>query len=426
MKRYPKYKDSGAPWLGQVPAHWEVGKLSRFALESGVKNERMVERNLLSLSYGHIVRKDIEANEGLLPASFEGYQIVERGDTVLRLTDLQNDQRSLRAGYVNERGIITSAYSNVRPSGVTGRWLFNALRASDLLKVFYSMGGGVRQSLDYDAIKRVLIPVPPEEEQFAIDSYLVAEEQRINAAITSQEQMIELLKERRSAIITQAVTKGLDPKAKMKDSGVPWLGQVPAHWEIVPAYVLAPATRRSISVESLKGRKVAHFSIPNVQEFGTAVIEEGDTIDSGKMLIEGLSVLVSRLNPRKRTVAIADVFSAADVTVCSGEFVMFRPQTQLVSKLLSYFFISNPVAAFIESLVASTTKSHGRADPHIIKRMQVSVPPRNELVQIVAFVDRHVSEIDSVISSQLRMIELLKERRSAVITQAVTGQVDVR
>ncbi len=203
-------KDSGLPWLGQAPAHWEMKKLIHVAHEAGVKNTGMVEDNLLSLSYGRIIRKDIDTNEGLLPASFEGYQIVEEGDTVLRLTDLQNDQRSLRAGFVNERGIITSAYCVVRPTGISNRWLFNALRAADLLKVYYSMGGGVRQSLDFESIKRILIPVPPRAEQLAIDAYLVAEEERIRSAISSQERMIELLKERRSAIITQAVTGQID------------------------------------------------------------------------------------------------------------------------------------------------------------------------------------------------------------------------
>ena len=205
-----KMKDSGVPWLGQVPAHWEMKKLIHVAHGAGVKNTGMVEDNLLSLSYGRIIRKDIDKNEGLLPASFEGYQIVEEGDTVLRLTDLQNDQRSLRAGFVNERGIITSAYCAVRPTGISNRWLFNALRAADLLKVYYSMGGGVRQSLDFESIKRILIPVPPRAEQLAIDAYLVAEEERIRSAISSQERMIELLKERRSAIITQAVTGQID------------------------------------------------------------------------------------------------------------------------------------------------------------------------------------------------------------------------
>lgn len=211
---------------------------------------------------------------------------------------------------------------------------------------------------------------------------------------------------------------------KYKDSGVPWLGQIPEHWEVTPAYVLASTSRRSVSVAQLKGKKVAHFSIPNVQEFGRAVVEDGDTIDSSKMLVEGRSVLVSRLNPRKRTVAIADKVNDADLTVCSGEFVMFRAETVELGELLRAFFVSNPVASFIESLVISATKSHGRADPHVIRRMQVAVPPSSELGELVKWLSRQVETLDLAISSQERMIELLKERRSTIITQAVTKGLD--
>ncbi|MBC8207862.1 MAG: hypothetical protein H8E79_01675 [Desulfobulbaceae bacterium] len=109
--RYQAYKDSGIEWLGEVPEHWTFGLLSSMFLDNKVKNKGMIENNLLSLSYGKIIEKDIETTFGLLPDSFEGYQIVEPGHVVLRLTDLQNDKKSLRTGYVAQRGIITSAYN---------------------------------------------------------------------------------------------------------------------------------------------------------------------------------------------------------------------------------------------------------------------------------------------------------------------------
>lgn len=433
MKRYPKYKDSGVPWLGQVPAHWEIGKLSRFASEAGVKNEGMVERNLLSLSYGHIVRKDIEANEGLLPASFEGYQIVERGDTVLRLTDLQNDQRSLRAGYVNERGIITSAYSNVRPSGVTGRWLFNALRASDLLKVFYSMGGGVRQSLDYDAIKRVLIPVPPEKEQFAIDSYLIAEEQRINAAISSQERMIELLKERRSAIITQAVTKGLDPKAKMKDSGVPWLGQVPAHWEVRPLKSLAVRPGELfvdgdwIESKNISDSGIRYLTSGNVGEGFYKEQGEGFITDETFRILKCEEVfpgdiLISRLNlPIGRACIVPNLGSR--IVTCVDN-VILRTKGGVSPQFLVFLLTSK--LHFDNMAMLGRGSTMLRISRTTLGNTRFSLPPFDEQVSIARQLATIVGNLDEIISSQERMIELLKERRSAIITQAVTGQIDVR
>ena len=421
MKRYPQYKDSGALWLGQVPAHWPLVRYKY------VFNERVPRKDSAlpagAISYGKVVLKDDDAMHVATKAS---YQEVLKGDFLVNPINLNYDLKSLRTALSEIDVCVSPAYIVLRPSiEADSSYLKHQLNVFDVSHM-KTLGAGVRQTISFKDIGNCWTVMPPREEQEAISFYLDEEVGRIDAAISSQERMIELLKERRSVIITQAVTKGLDPKAKMKDSGVPWLGQVPAHWAIVPAYVLAPATRRSISVEALRKKRVAHFSIPNVQDYGTAVIEDGDTIDSGKMVVEGLSVLVSRLNPRKRTVAIADVFSDADVTVCSGEFVMFRPKSQCVSRLLSLFFVSNPVAAFIESLVASTTKSHGRADPHVIKRMQVAVPPPDELEQIVSSISQQIAEIDSVISRQILMINLLKERRSSIITQAVTGQIDVR
>ncbi len=209
-----------------------------------------------------------------------------------------------------------------------------------------------------------------------------------------------------------------------KDSGVPWLGKVPAHWEVTPAYILASTTKRAVSVSKLKGLKVAHYSIPNVQEFGAAQIEDGDSIDSSKVLVEGPCVLVSRLNPRKRTVISADIHPDAGLTVCSGEFIKFCSKNADTLEWLERFYISDAAASFIESLVMSATKSHGRADPHVVKRMQVGVPPPAELKRLVAALRKQVEVIDAAISSQARMIDLLKERRSAIIAQAVTKGLD--
>jgi len=409
VKSYPNYKDSGVPWLGKVPAHWEISKLSRIANETSIKNRRMVERNLLSLSYGRIIRKDIESNEGLLPASFEGYHIVERGDTVLRLTDLQNDQRSLRAGFVNERGIITSAYNSIRPTKVTARWLFNCLRTIDLLKVFYAMGGGVRQSLDYEGIKRLDILVPPESEQLAIDNYIGDQEKQINAAISSQEQLIELLKERRSAIIIQAVTKGLNPDAKMKDSGVPWLGQLPAHWEVKRARFLCKIDTGSADTEDKEDDAKIPFYVrsQNVERIsksthiGEAVLTAGDGAGVGKVYHHHRS---GQFAAHQRV------------------YVMQNFQ-KVLARYFYYSFSGMFSKVALEGGAKSTVDSLRRP---MLTNFFVALPPADEQAKIVSHLDSLVMNIDHAISSQINLIELLKERRSAIITQAVTGQIDVR
>ncbi len=204
--RYPEYKDSGVEWLGEVPAHWSVVPMLAVARERDERNEGMVEDNLLSLSYGRIIRKDKSSNDGLLPESFETYQIVYPGDIVFRLTDLQNDQRSLRTAWVGERGIITSAYVAVEPVSIDSRFFSYLLRAYDHTKVFYSMGGGLRQGMKFSDLRRMPLIVPENDEQILIAEFLDQETKRVDALIDEQEKLISLLKEKRQAVISHAVT----------------------------------------------------------------------------------------------------------------------------------------------------------------------------------------------------------------------------
>ena len=211
-------KVSGIAWMPAIPAHWDVVPM-RFALiPRKNKNEGLVEQNLLTLSYGKIKRKDIDTNEGLLPASFEGYNIIEAGDIVLRLMDLQNDKHSLRTGLVMERGIITSAYVTVTPTeGFDSTYCRYLLHAYDLMKVFYSMGEGIRQGLTYDDLGRtLLIPKPPIDEQRAIASSIVKMESSVDMAIDKQNAMIEKLEEYRKSIIYNAVTGKIDCREAVK------------------------------------------------------------------------------------------------------------------------------------------------------------------------------------------------------------------
>ena len=163
-------KNSNVEWIGEMPKGWTIQYLFQLATQVKNKNHDLKEQNLLSLSYGKIRRKNIETTDGLLPESFDGYNIIEEGDIVLRLTDLQNDHTSLRVGRSTERGIITSAYTTLHPSKETSKFLYFALHSFDIKKGFYGMGSGVRQGLNYDEVKKLLIPFPPLSEQEAIAS----------------------------------------------------------------------------------------------------------------------------------------------------------------------------------------------------------------------------------------------------------------
>ena len=200
-------KDSGVEWIGEVPSHWEQYPLFVVAKENTVKNTNMICNNLLSLSYGRIIQKDIETNFGLLPENFDGYQIVQPGYTVLRLTDLQNDKRSLRSGYVKETGIITSAYLGLIPGEqLDSKYFTYLLHAYDLLKIYYGLGSGLRQTLKFSDMKRMPIPVPPLKEQQKIVAFIDAKTEKINGLIADINEQIQKLRQYRQIVIHDAVT----------------------------------------------------------------------------------------------------------------------------------------------------------------------------------------------------------------------------
>jgi len=201
-------KNSGTDWIGQIPEHWKIYPLFYLFEQNKDKNNGMKNSNLLSLSYGSIVRKDIDTTFGLLPASFEGYQVVDNGYIILRLTDLQNDKRSLRTGLVREKGIITSAYVGLKKSlkDLNSEYLHYVLHTYDLKKVFYSMGSGLRQSLNFSDIKRVPLLFPPLEEQLEIVGYLNRQQVKIDSIMRKIDLQIEELREYRKIIIHEVVT----------------------------------------------------------------------------------------------------------------------------------------------------------------------------------------------------------------------------
>ena len=225
-------KDSRVEWIGEIPEGWGTNTAFQLFTQVKNKNEGLKEQNLLSLSYGKIKRKSIETVSGLLPESFDGYNIIEPDDIVLRLTDLQNDQKSLRVGLSPERGIVTSAYLTLRNRSTSlPKYLYYYLHAFDISKGFYGMGAGVRQGLNWDGLKWLKILTPPVSEQKKIVSLLDGECARIDAVIEQTRASIEEYKKLKQSVITQAVTKGIRPSRKMKDSGVEWIGEIPENWK---------------------------------------------------------------------------------------------------------------------------------------------------------------------------------------------------
>lgn len=200
-------KDSGIEWIGKIPASWDVHPIYSYFTERKHKNSLGREDNLLSLSYGKIIRKDINTNGGLLPESFNTYNIIEAGDIIIRPTDLQNDKRSLRTGLSHEHGIITSAYIALRSNkGVNSRYFHYLLHTYDVQKVFYNMGNGVRQGLNYSEFAKLMVFAPSPTEQQEIADYLDSQCSQVEEAIADKQKQIETLEEYKKTLIYEYVT----------------------------------------------------------------------------------------------------------------------------------------------------------------------------------------------------------------------------
>ena len=200
-------KDIGIEWIGEIPSEWKVHMLSQIFYQHKCKNKDLQENNLLSLSYGKIKRKNIDVAGGLLPESFDNYNIIDVNDIVLRLTDLQNDHKSLRVGIVKEKGIITSAYITLRSKeNIETDYFYYYLHTFDIHKGFYGMGCGVRQSLNFDELKKLKILYPSTKEQKSIVKFLDNKCAEIDNLILQKEKLITNLEEYKKSLIYEYVT----------------------------------------------------------------------------------------------------------------------------------------------------------------------------------------------------------------------------
>lgn len=427
--RYPEYTDSGVEWLGQIPAHWETAPLFAVARERKESNAGMREDNLLSLSYGEVVRKDINTNDGLLPESFETYQLIHRGDIVMRLTDLQNDKRSLRTALATERGIITSAYLALVPLNVSPAYLSYLLRAYDQQKVFYSMGGGLRQSMKFSDLKWLPIVIPEPQVQAAIATFLDHETGKIDVLTAEYERLIDLLKEKRQAVISLAVTKGLDPKVLRKDSGVEWLGEVPAHWGVTPMKYLVRLQSGGtpskacltywdgeVPWASAKDMKVDRLS-DTEDHITELAVNEG----AASLVLDGAVIVVVR------GMILARMFPVA-ITLCPMAINQDLKAVMCGQQLHPEFFAWYLRGTAEESLSRLDEAGHGtkalRMDAWV--SLDVALPPLDEQEVIAKYIDVATQRFDALMAEAEKAIDLLNERRAALISAAVTGKIDVR
>ena len=419
-------KDSGIEWIGQIPKHWEVHPVYAYFEEGKTKNYRMQEQNLLSLSYGRIIRKDINTNGGLLPASFNTYNVVEAGDIIIRPTDLQNDKRSLRTGLVKEQGIITSAYIDLRPKdNVNSKYYHYLLHSYDVIKVFYNMGNGVRQGLNFSEFAKLLLLEPTTVEQQQIADYLDTQCSEIDATAEDIQKEISLLEDYKKSVITEAVTKGLNPDVEMKDSGIEWIGDIPKDWEIIRiknigeyrnglTYKPTDITDENTGILVLRSSNIQAGKISLKDNVYVSTFVRNDLkVQKGDILI------CSRNGSRELVGKNAIIEDLQDVTF--GAFMMiFRCDSP---KYLYYILNSKVFSYYLGSFFTSTINQLTGSNFGNMKIVYVS----NKLEQnkIVSYLDSKCSEIDAIIADKKRQRGILAEYKKSLIYEYVTGKKEV-
>lgn len=425
MIPYPAYKKTNLAWLPKIPEHWKQCRLFSVASEHFISNKDIHHQNLLSLSYGKIVRKDINAAGGLLPSSFDGYQIVEAGNVVLRLTDLQNDHKSLRVGFVPEEGIITSAYLCLAPrKNVFPQYLYYILHVNDLHKVFYGMGGGLRQSLGFDELRKVLIVSPPIVEQEQIVRYLDSMTAKINKLIRAKKKQIALLQEQRQAIINRAVTRGLDPNAEMKDSGLPRIGTIPEHWhlkEIKRMCRLQGGSGFPIEYQGNFSECIPFIKVNSLSSH-ISTARQYDTVSPGTAKLLNAKVF-SQGNI---------VFAKVGAALLLHRFEILPFDCCIDNNMMAMYNISENVfwLKYALSLLDFNDLVNPGAVPSIsqtqVGSLLIPCPPKSEQTEIVSHIERHSRKIDTLISQIEESINSLQEYKNCLISSVVTGQTDVR
>ena len=407
-----KYKDSGIEWIGKIPETWEVSQLSNLFKEHSKRNIGIQETNLLSLSYGSIIRKDINDNGGLLPESFEGYNIIEKDDIVFRLTDLQNDKRSLRTGLVKERGIITSAYVTVRKRDYknSSSYFHYLFHSCDECKIFYGLGAGVRQGMNFQELKKLGIVVPPLSEQKRIADYLDEKCGEIDSLIALQEQMIEKLKAYKQSVITEAVTKGLDPNAKLVPSGIDWIGDIPEGWEVC-------RFKSYIRLHNEKCSETAAFKVnlENIESKSGRFIPTDSKYEGEGTSFRKGDVLFGKLRPY-----LAKVFAPETEGSAIGDIYVFRPTTRIDTDFLKYTLLADTFVTIVDSSTYGTKMP--RANWEFISCVPIAIPLLSEQQTIALYLDEKCAGIDRLIALKQQKIETLKDYKKSVIYEAVTGK----
>ncbi|WP_372829273.1 hypothetical protein [Psychrobacter maritimus] len=419
--KYDSYKDSGIKELGKMPKNWELlSNKHIFSIKNVRVGKKSEDYDLLSLTLKGIVKRDMENPQGKFPAEFDTYQEVSSGDFVFCLFDVEETPRTV--GLSEFDGMITGAYTVLEVSPSFDKnfiyYFYLNLDNEKMLKPLYR---GLRNTIPKDWFMSYKTFIPTYEEQTAIANFLDQKTTQIDQAINLKQQQIEKLNEYKQIIIQNAVTKGLDPTAKMKDSGVSWIGNIPEEWTIEKGKWLffkmdRPVREEDGIVTCFRDGEVTLRSNRRTEGFTNALKEHGyQGVRKGDLVIHQMDAFAGAIG-----VSDSDGKSTPVYSVCIP-----KDSKRVLSKYYSYFLRSIAHNGYILSLAKGIRERSTDFRFNDFAKLELPLPPYSSQIKISEFIEQQTARINLVTDLQKQQIERLKEYKTILINQAVTGKIKV-
>lgn len=404
-------KESGVQWLGKIPTHWKIKKIKYIFDETSIKNCGDKQQLASTQQYGVIPKalypfRTVE----VVSSDLNAFKFVEKNNFVISL-------RSFEGGIEHSEyeGIISPAYTILKvKKSIEPLYFKFLLKSRPFISALQLYKTGIRegQNISYAELQQDFLPTPPLEEQKKIADFLDKKTRQIEEFITKKQKLITLLEEKKQTLINQCVTQGLDPSTPLKDSGVEWLGKIPTHWEV----------RKLKYVVSLRNQKEGEsdfrIGLENIESKTGRFIQADESAfdDEGIGFFEG-DVLFGKLRPY-----LAKVFLADKNGICVSEFLVLKSEG-ILNRFLKFLMLSG---VFIEVVNSSTygTKMP-RANWEFIGNLKIPIPPLEEQKAIAEYLDTQIEKIDLAICKIKSQINLIKEYKTTLISEAVCGRVGI-
>jgi type I restriction enzyme, S subunit len=427
LKPYPEYKNSGLPWLDKLPAHWEmIPNRALMNEQRKVVGEDSADYKLLSLTLTGIIPRNMETPKGKFPARFNNYKVVRSGDLVFCLFDIDETPRAV--GLSKLDGMITGAYDIFTPKPCAdARYLYHYYLHIDDGKQLKPLYTGLRKTIQRGVFASLKAPLPPADEQAAIVQFLDHANGRIERTIRAKKKLIALLNEQKQAIIHRTVTRGLDYTVPLKPSGIPWLGDIPKHWELRPLKQLLLRMDYGTS-ESGQGKGTIRVLTMGHIRDGRVLMPERCDLESVPpgLLLEKNDLLFNRTNSPD-LVGKVGLFAgeASDQVTFASYLVRLRVRPEYNPHWLNFLLNSAPFWAYARSQ-ALVSLHQANLNSSRYGRMAVPVPPKAEQMGIVAHILRETKMVEYASARAEQEIGLLREYRTRLTADVVTGKLDVR